>query len=310
MDKLDKLTDFHKLCIENCVRHKLAVNYRSTHKNLTDEQVIEQCRYNAGHSKDKVFTLEDYCKAAEVDIEQVLEFKDDIYHDLYDKDPETLLKMTNCDWVLGYLNTQRCDSIVSICDILNSQGIDCSVPRFKALQRKNPDWTTEDIIAYIMMNPSSDSNKIYYIEVDGQKITLSSLCNKLSLNYNAVRRNIIVDGDVDIYKLVNLSEGKLSINIFGKLITLVETEETKVAKESLAELCRNNNVNYKSVITYKKRYNISDELAIKMLAHPEKLTKKDHCDIAGVNNKKVYHYMEHHPGVTLKQAIKAVKNMK
>ena len=88
MDKLNKLTDFHKRCIHNCISHVLACNYRSTHPDLTDDEVIARCRKNAGYTDNIEFTLADYCKAQKLDIKEVREFIDDVYGTVQFSDPE------------------------------------------------------------------------------------------------------------------------------------------------------------------------------------------------------------------------------
>ena len=91
--------------------------------------------------------------------------------------------MTDADWVAAFVNTQRCQNIPDICEILSRQGINCSVQRFKGIQRKHPEWTKEEVIGYVMLHEGHHTNKIYYLDVDNKRYTLTQICNKLGLNY-------------------------------------------------------------------------------------------------------------------------------
>lgn len=308
---MNKLTNFHEKCIRNGVKYKLAYKYKSKHKELTEDEIVNKYKTKSN----KELTLEDYCEAAEVDINDVKEFIYDTIDDLADKNPEALLTMTSADWVVGYVNTQRNQSIEDICKILQNSGFDITVPRFKGIQRQHPDWTKDDIISYCILNKSRQPNKIYHITVSNKQYTLSGLCKILKLNYNSIRKVVIENDKVNIDKLLTISN-KLYINMLGQLNfvddTILNTNKQSEKEElTLKELCELNNINYRTATQFKRRHNnIDDKLVIKALVHPEKLTIKDKCDIAGINNREIYHYLEYHKGVTSDQAIRAIKKRK
>ena len=86
MDKLDKISNFQKECIRNCVIHRRAMIYKSAHKELTEQEVIKACRNIAGYSDNEVFELKDYCKAAGVEEKDVINFINDVMQDAKDDD--------------------------------------------------------------------------------------------------------------------------------------------------------------------------------------------------------------------------------
>ena len=303
---MDKLTEFHKECIRNCINHKRATSYRSKYNKLSDEEVIRQCRSIAGYSDSQEFTLKELCEAQKLDINKVIEFISDVSNDINESDLE---KFSLADWVIGYINTQRCNTIEGICDILNRQGYDVSIPRFKGIKRRNPDWTTEEIIGYCMLNASEKTNNIYYINIDNKEYTLRQLCEILKIDYTNTRRCVVRNNNIDTDRLLALTD-KLYVNILGQLRFKGINEEHKIEKKKLAlkEMAESAGIKYKTAKEFKDKHShISNELVIKALAYPEKLTIKDKCDIAGVNNRKVYHYRDNHPDITVEEAIKIIK---
>lgn len=211
MCNLDKVSDFQKLCIRNCIKHSVAIKYRSSHKSLTDAEVIEACRINRGYTSDQQFTLEQMCEAAEINYTDLVDFIDTVSDDL---DTTTA---SDADYIIGFINTQRL-SIDDICNIAKQSDVDITTPRFKGLQRKHPDWIAEDIVGYCMLNPANP-NTIYSITVNNKKYTLKQFCDEFitNLSYKAVREQVIYNNQLDLQSLVYLTNN-LTLNIFGQVV--------------------------------------------------------------------------------------------
>lgn len=211
MCTLDKVSDFQKLCIRNCIKHSVAIKYRSSHKSLTDAEVIEACRINRGYTSDQQFTLEQLCDAAEIDYTDLVDFIDTVSEN---SDTTTA---SDADYIIGYINTQRF-SIDDICTVAKQADVDITTPRFKGLQRKHPDWTAEDILGYCMLNPANP-NTIYTVTINNKKYTLKQFCDNFiaNLSYKAVREQVIYNNQLDLQSLVCLTNN-LTLNIFGQVV--------------------------------------------------------------------------------------------
>lgn len=220
MCTLDKVSDFQKLCIRNCIKHSVAIKYRSSHKSLTDAEVIEACRLNRGYTSDQQFTLEQLCEAAEINYTDLADFIDTV---LENSDTATA---SDADYIIGFINTQRL-SIDDICTVAKQSGVDITAPRFKGLQRKHPDWTAEDIIGYCMLNPSNP-NTIYTVTVNNKKYTLKQFCDNFitNLSYKAVREQVIHNNQLDLQSLVCLTNN-LTLNIFGQVVYTKDMEDNR-----------------------------------------------------------------------------------
>lgn len=314
MDKLDKISDFQKECIRNCVIHRRAMIYKSAHKELTEQEVIKACRAIAGYSDNEVFKLKDYCKAAGVEEDDVKNFIDDVMQDIRDKD-NFITSLDDADWVIGYLNTLKCNSIDDLCYIASKQGFNVSVQRFKGVQRKHKDWSREEVLGYCIINESTKQNVVYNVTVNNEIYTLSKLCKLLDLNYDTTRRYVIEDGNVDIYKLSDLTSN-LYVNVLEQLHFTDEflNEQEKQLKESetciksFRGLCRDANINYNAALSFKMRHpDAPDELIVKLYEKPDEVTLKELCIINGVDARQVYKYKNRHPKVSNSKAIKQVK---
>ena len=97
--------------------------------------------------------------------------------------------------------------------------------------------------------------------------------------------------------------------IFTDRQLAIEVEETNIiCTKTLKQMCEDANVKYETVRQFKWRHpNASNELAVKAVLQPDKLTVKDKCSIEGIPYKMVCRYKEYHKDVTHEQAIKAVK---
>lgn len=309
MDKLDKLTDFHKECIRNCINYQNAYKYSSKYPHLTDKEIIEKYKQNYGYSENETFTLKNYCDAQKLIEEDVKSFINEI---IQCEDNSLIINMTNADWVISYINTQKCQSIEDICNILKSRDIQCSTQRYKGVQRKYPEWTKDEILLYLITHKSHHTNKIYYIKVNNKQFTLKELCTKLNLNYSTTRKYVIENDNININKLLWLTPN-LYMNIFNEIVFVhnyinedIKTEEVK----TLEQLCKDVNINYREAKQLISEHsNISNELVIKYFLNPEKLTVKDKCILEGIPYKRVYRYKESHKDISYDQAIKEVKQI-
>lgn len=220
MCTLDKVSEFQKLCIRNCIKHSVAIKYRSSHKSLTDAEVIEACRLNRGYTSDQQFTLEQLCEAAEINYTDLVDFIDTV------SENSDTAAASDADYIIGFINTQRL-SIDDICTVAKQSGVDITAPRFKGLQRKHPDWTAEDIIGYCMLNPSNP-NTIYTVTVNNKKYTLKQFCDNFitNLSYKAVREQVIHNNQLDLQSLVCLTNN-LTLNIFGQVVYTEAVEDNR-----------------------------------------------------------------------------------
>lgn len=314
MDKLDKISDLQKECIRNCVIHRRAMIYKSAHKELTEQEVIKACRNIAGYSDDEAFDLKDYCKAAGVEEKDVINFINDVMQDAKDDD-SSITSLSDADWVIGYLNTQKCNSITDLCYIASKQGYDISIQRFKGVQRKHKEWSREEVLGYCILNEKTKQNVIYNVTVNNEIYTLSKLCKLLKLSYDKTRRYVVEDNDIDIYKLSELTDN-LYVNILGQLQftdDFLSEQEEKLNEsdsciKSFRELCRDANINYNSALSFKMRHpDAPDELIVKLYANPDEVTLKELCIMNGVDARQVYKYKNRHPKVSNSKAIKEVK---
>lgn len=281
---LKELSYLEKNCIRYCIKYKTAIGYKSK-KGLTDDETIDYYINSRGYNRDKTFELDEICKVAELDIHDVNEFIKNVTIDQNIKNPGFILGMTDADWVISYMTTQKNQTVETICEIAN-----ISVPRFKGIQRKHSDWTKEEILFYCVINKPQKENKWYKLNVNGNTYNLSKLCKLLELDYTSILRQI--KSEEDIIPVLLKTTDKVYENILGEIIFEIKEIEEKAEVDDTRPLyvkCKELGLDANAVRIYKNRHpHISDELAIKRFLHPEKLTFKDKCNIANIKYKKLY----------------------
>lgn len=304
-----ELSYLEQQCISNCIKYKAAKQYKSVHK-VTDDETI--AHYAKGINKEH--NLVEICEVAGVSLTEVKEFISDvegIVADLVDKGTTVEYIMSPADWVIAFVTNKRNQDIESICELAN-----ISVPRFKGIKRKHPDWTHEEILGYCILNPGKETaNKIYKLEVNGKTYNLSELSKLLDVNYRSVLDNI--SSEKDILDELSKHTSKVYRNMFGKYVVnlpkenntkLIENKQEPEEETTLYVKCKDLGLSYDAIRLFQMRNpHVSEDLILKKYKTPDKLTFKDKCEIANVKYKTATNYRAEHKELTDEQVINKVK---